>query len=266
MIREALFDQITKIIDHLYNNLKKNGKENITRFFYEKAVRDRNHGVLSAISLLKIHEESDEKEPEIKEKGILEAAIAIACHDEDIWEALCGCQGYLRSSGKMPSKENDCFEKCRRGTLLWPAKKSRIFEEKISDKTTEAVIDIARCESWEREIMKERIIRKIKFKDNPILFLLTFCDNIQDEGRITSSDKEMKVTSSYKQVSRDRSTLENIDIEKKDDKIRIMINLKSDDQENKEEEIERLAWCLEDDRFTISINKDSLKEMNGSGG
>ena len=266
MIREALFDQITKIIDHLYNNLKKNGKENITRFFYEKAVRDRNHGVLSAISLLKIHEEIDEKEPEIKEKGILEAAVAIACHDEDIWEALCGCQGYLRSSGKMPFKENDCVEKCGRGTLLWPSKKIKLFEDKISEKTTKEVIDNARCESWEREIMKERIIHKIRIKDNPILFLLTFCDNIQDEGRVTSSDAEVKVSSSDKQVSSDRSTLENIDIEYKDDTTKIMINLKSDDQEKKEEEIERLAWCLEDDRFRISINNDTLKIMNGKGG
>lgn len=266
MIREALFDQITKIIDYLCNNLKKNGKKEITRFFYEKAVRDRNHGVLSAISLLKLHEESEKKELKIKEKGILEAAVAVACHDEDIWEALCGCQGYLASSGKMPFLENDCAKKCRRGTLLRLSKKIEILKDKkieiLKDKISEGIVNIddSRCESWERDIMKKRIISKIGIKDNPILFLLTFCDNIQDEGRVTSSDK---------QASSDRSTLENIDIEKKDDTTEIMINLKSDDQakkEKKENEIERLAWCLEDDRFRISINNDTPKTMNGKGG
>jgi len=256
MIREALFDKIIKIINKLNGDWRKNTKEKIIRFFYEKAVRDRNHGVLSAISLLKLYDGSDEQNRKISEKGILEAAVAIGCHDEDIWEALCGCQGYRRSSGTLPVKEYECIKKCGRELLLWSSKKSRIYEEKISDKTTKEIIDKSNCESWEREIMKERTIDKIEFKSYPILFLLTFCDNIQDEGRFTSLDQ---------QFHRDRSSLIDITINKKGGRISINVKLKSDEIEEKEGEIERVAWCLKDNRFRIIIN-NRLKKMDGSGG
>ncbi len=257
MIREALYDKIVKMTSQLKSDWVENDKEDVIRFFYEKAVRDRNHGVLSAISLLKLFDENNENKRKINMKGILKAAIAIGCHDEDVWESLCGCQGYRRSPRILPSNEDECINKCNRGSLLWPTKKSRIYKEKMENNSNKDIAIKSNCESWEREIMRRRIMDKIKFEEHPILFLLIFCDSIQDEGRVTSSDK---------QVSSDRSTLENIDIENKDDTTKIMINLKSDDQDKKEEEIERLAWCLEDDRFRISINNGTLKIMNGKGG
>ena len=113
------------------------------------------------------------------------------------------------------------------------------------------------CEDWESQIMHKKILNKIEFENNPILFLLMFCDSIQDEGRVTSSDKR---------ISSDRSALENIGIENKDGMTKILINLSSHEKDKKEEEIERLAWCLQDKRFTISINDDTPKIMNGKGG
>ncbi|MBE3138700.1 MAG: hypothetical protein IMZ63_02660 [Actinobacteria bacterium] len=256
MIRESLYDKIVKMTSKLKSDWNENEKENLNRFFYEKAVRDRNHGILSAISLLKIFDESNENEKKIKMKGILEAAIAIGCHDEDIWESLCGCQGYRRSSGKLPSIESECLQNCHRKLLLWPSKKSRIYREKIANETNSKVADIWSCENWEREIMLRRTMGKIKFEEHPILFLLIFCDSIQDEGRITSSDNTSQP---------DLSKLVDVFVTIEAGKSQIDVKLKSNKAEKKKEEIERVAWCLDDDRFRVSIN-DTLKKMDGNGG
>ena len=241
MIREELFNKIIEIINQLSNGLGKNNKENITSFFYEKAVSDRNHGVLSAISLLKLCDEVDEKDRKISEKGILEAAFAIGCHDEDIWEALCGCQGYRRSDITFPPNKDECAEVCKRP--LWATKKSKIMKEVLSEKTPSGEIK-DKCESWERSLMEKELIKKIRFEDNPILFLLIFCDSVQDDGRVTSSDV----------VFKNRSSLNDITFETKKGKTFITVKLHADEPRQKEEEIERVKWCLFDDRFRISIN------------
>ena len=256
MIREALFDKIMRVANELTGGWGEDNKKKIVSFFYEKAVKDRNHGVLSAISLLKLYEESDDRKTRIGEKGVLQAALAIGCHDEDIWEALCGCQGYRRSSTKLPMEENKCIENCGRVSLLWPSKKIRIYEEKISNRNTEPSIHRFSCESWERAIMQERTIKKIGFKNYPILFLLMFCDSVQDEGRVTSSDRHFH---------EDRSSLINIVINERSRKTIINVKVNSDEAEEKDEEIERMAWCLDDNRFRIFVN-DKSREMNGSGG
>jgi len=256
MIREELFDKIVKMTSQLKSDWVKNDKEKMIRFFYEKVVRDRNHGVLSAISLLKLFDESNENKRKINMKGILKAAIAIGCHDEDVWGPLCGCQGYRRSSGMLPSNEDECINKCNRESLLWPTKKSRIYKEKMDNNSNKDIAIKSNCENWEREIMCRRVIDKIKFEDYPILFLLIFCDNIQDEGRITNSDNTSQL---------DLSKLIDVFITTEAEKILIGVKLESNNDEKKKEEIERVAWCLKNDRFRISIN-DTLKKMDGNGG
>lgn len=251
MIRESLFTKITKIINQLGNNCRIKNKEKTIRFFYEKAVRDRNHGVLSAISLLKLFEEVNEQNRKINEKGILEAAVAIGCHDEDIWEALCGCQGHRRSSQIIPSNEDECIKKCGREQLLWSSKRNKIFKEKILNN-----IKVRKCESWERETMKERIIDKIKFESYPLLFLLTFCDSVQDEGRVTTSDNH---------TDREPSSLTNVFVNRGGRGTSVNVKLRCDKTDKKEEEIERIAWCFKDTRFRVSIN-DRTKIIDGSGG
>ena len=254
MIREALFDNIEKITNQLKSDWKNNEKEKLINFFYEKAVIDRNHSVLSAISLIKLYDDPESESRTINENGILQAALGILAHDEDIWEAICGCQGYRRSSGKLP-EEKKCIAKC--GRKLWAQKKSRIYKEKISERTYSNNLEKYKCEDWEKVVMDRKSIEKIEFNVYPIIFLLIFCDNVQDEGRVTSTDEK---------TLKDRSSLEDIDIEKKNSKITtIRVKLNSLEQEEKEDEIERMAWCLNDERFEISINTN-VRKINGRGG
>jgi len=245
MIRESLYEKITQIVDQLSENLGNYDKLTIIRFFYEKAVRDRNHGVLSAISFLKLSDEIESQKRKINDKGLLEAAVAISCHDEDIWEALCGCHGYRRSDLSLPPNRKECAIECNRE--LWPAKKGKIFEEKLSKKIHS---DNIKCEEWERNLMKEELLKNIKFEDYPIIFLLIFCDSVQDDGRNTGADTNNPD---------DRSTLYDIDFESIRSKTVTTVKLRASNPYPKEKEIERVKLCLLDNRFRISINDKIIK-------
>lgn len=253
MIRESLFDGIINIIRNYNSGMDSDMEGLAIGFFYEKVVRDRNHGILSSLSLLKLFEERSEEKRKISEEGILQAAAGIAGHDEDIWEALCGCQGYRRSSKNLPSEEK-CVKNCSRA--LWPSKRNKIYRSKMIEKDNKSNLENYKCECWEKELMDKKLFAKINFNEHPILFLLIFCDNIQDEGRVTSSDE---------QISGDLSTLTDIEIDKNSKVNFINVKLKSHNQEKKEDEIERVAWCLEDVRFKISIGDKPIK-MDGRGG
>lgn len=60
----------------------------VMNFFYEQATEERNHGLLSALSLLKLFENSGKRK--MSHSALVQAAIAIALHDENIWKAFSG--------------------------------------------------------------------------------------------------------------------------------------------------------------------------------
>lgn len=171
MVRESLVDIIYRLVEAL--DLEEDQIKLTCRFLYEKATRDRNHGVLSALSLLKLSEKQKSK-IKIEDKGLLQAALAITCHDEDIWEALSGCKGYLKQNIKC---EGECARK------LFDNKKIAVHKQDVlaGNPSKKSL-----CESWERELMTESVLEKITFNSNPLIFLLIFCDTIQEEGRVTS--------------------------------------------------------------------------------
>lgn len=170
MVREFLSDIIRELIAFL--DLDENTEKKARKFFYEKVVRDRNHGALSALSILKLCE-MQESGLKVSYDAMLQAAFAIACHDEDIWEALSGCKGYLKSN-------LGCKGGCNRE--LWKNKEVEVHKQSVSHEGRKR-----KCEIWEQEFMEKAIVKKIKFDKYPILFLLIFCDSVQEEGRVTSA-------------------------------------------------------------------------------
>ena len=83
-------------------------RDKINLFFYEKIVSQRNHGLISSLTLLKIYNASKKrKKTKITKEGIEQAALSIALHDEKMWEFLCGCKGYLLENKK-------CGTNCKR--------------------------------------------------------------------------------------------------------------------------------------------------------
>lgn len=246
IIRESLFEKVEIIVNRIIRENDAADKKKIIDFFYEKTVTDRNHGVLSAVSLLKLFDESDKENRKINDKGVIEAALAISCHDEDIWEALCGCKGYRKEDISIQLEDKVCGEDCRR--TLWPAKSSKVFKEALIGNQNPDPISF-KCELWERNLMIEEYIKHIKFADLPILFLLIYCDTIQDEGRVNSSNA----------ITNDLSSLSDITITKSSTKTSIIAKLDSNNQLKKQKEINRVRLCLLDDRFEIEVNGESHK-------
>lgn len=176
MVRESFSKLLTDLLNLF--KLDEGSKIKAMKFFYEKSVRDKNHGMLSALSILKLSEKG-KANLKVNIKGLIQAAFAIACHDEDIWEGLCGCKGYLRSNAS-------CEGKCDREP--WGNKESKIHKRNYLTNHG------GNCEKWEEEFMLKSIMKKIEFDKCPILFLLIICDSVQDEGRINNYDS---ILSSY---------------------------------------------------------------------
>ncbi len=69
----------------------------VMNFFYEQAVNKdtRNHGLLSALSLLKLCENLGHEQ--IKYPALIQAAVAIALHDGNIWKPFSGIKERINS-------------------------------------------------------------------------------------------------------------------------------------------------------------------------
>ncbi len=58
-------------------------------FLYELVISKKNHGLLSALSLLKLF--SDNERSALCEASVVQAALAVAFHDEELWGQVSGC-------------------------------------------------------------------------------------------------------------------------------------------------------------------------------
>jgi len=159
-------------------------------FFYEKIIDEKNHGLLGALSLLKLFDQN--YPPKIKRRSLIKAARAIALHDEDIWKHFSG-----RSEGDFSQK---------------------------------------------------KALEKLEFKNDPLSFLLIFCDTIQEWGRV---GREYEETGARLD-----------DVGFLDDLFWVNISVRDEKAFNeKKDEIDRVKKFLLDERFKIKL---STREVLGS--
>ncbi len=144
--------------------------EDLRRFLLNKIVHERNHGVLSSLALLK-KSESEQISDETLSTEIYPAAVAIAIHDEGIWQPF---------RGKRPSwRERSC--------------------------------------EWEEEFSKCNYLNHLDFSNQPLSFLLIFCDTAQEFGRPKFPY--------LKDASAPKSLFEDMSVDK--DKVRIIISVET---------------------------------------
>ena len=108
-------------------------------FFYEKIINSKNHGLLGALSLLKLFDQKRVRK--ISYQAIVQGARAVALHDEDIWQHFSG------RGGNGAGLEQDVKE---------------ILED----------------------FSGKKALVNLRFEDDPLSFLLIFCDTIQEWGRV----------------------------------------------------------------------------------
>lgn len=151
-VRENYLSSAKDIFEILFQKKHTKNPEKIRDiidlFIYENIVTERNHALLGSVTLTKIFNNSDNRK--ITKSGIEQAALAIALHDEGMWEFLCGCKGYLL-------EEKDCEKLCQ---------------------------DKHDCKSWNKNLTKCKILDSIQFNLDPLIYLLIMCDTVQDEGRV----------------------------------------------------------------------------------
>jgi len=192
IITEKKFLEYLDQIDNLLSCYKTSGSnwccknphttnEDLRRFLLNKIVHERNHGVLSSLALLK-KSESEQISDETLSTEIYPAAVAIAIHDEGIWQPF---------RGKKPSWRSESCE-------------------------------------WEKEFSKCNYLNHLDFSNQPLSFLLIFCDTAQEFGRPKFPY--------LKDASASKALFEDISIDK--DKVRIIISVETKEAfKNKETEL-----------------------------
>ena len=170
----------------------------ILLFFYEKIINKKNHGMLGALTLLKLFDQKSISKTKIKKKGIIQAARAIALHDEDIWRRFSGS------------------------------------EEDLKPKANES-------DELDLKFSQKNILRNLRFKDDPMSFLLVFCDTIQEWGRVGHNYEETG------------ARLDDVGVS--DGFIWVNISVSDEDSFNeKKDEIDRVKRFLLDERFKIKLS------------
>lgn len=165
----------------------------VTIFFYEQVINKRNHGLLSALSLLKLFENS-KKRNKTKRTVQVQASVAIALHDYDIWGAFSN-------------------------------------------------VGIAAAqEKWYSDFAKKKFLGNLAFSKYPLVFLLIFCDTVQEWGRVGKNYHESK------------PRLENLEVKPNHIKVSISVAGNGDTSyDDKEKEIKQVKKFLKDARFVISL-------------
>lgn len=150
-------------------------RDEINLFLYEKIVKERNHGLLSGLTLLKIYKEACKKEKKIlmTKEAVEQAALAISLHDEKMWEFFCGCKGYLL-------EEKKCEDGCQTKN---------------------------KCNDWDKELKKCEILNTINFDTEPLIYLLILCDSSQDEGRVEKESSGIKSNLEEVEINEDGKVL-----------------------------------------------------------
>jgi hypothetical protein len=159
-------------------------------FFYEKTINKKDHGLLSALSLLKLFEEKSNSS-KLNNSALIQSALAILLHNEDIWKVLSG----------------ECDNN---------------------------------SETWEKSFAQKKIMQNLLFREYPLIFLLIFCDIIQEWGRVGKNYEEAK------------AQLEKISIDSNEILIGISVE-KDTDYNNKQIELQGVKRFLKDPRFKIDL-------------
>jgi hypothetical protein len=187
-------------------------KDAIIQFFYQKISREKNHGLMSSISLLKMIQINANKKKIInkfKEKPdpfdyalkkiFMPSSLAIALHDKKAW--------------KMIEKKKE-----------WP------------------------------------LISEIQFEDDPLTFLLIYCDAVQEWGRPSKAEEKEEINKGMKFYLHDYIFKDKI----------VKIILKTPDCEktedfftNKQKELKNIAQFLKEPK-SISF-KIHLSDKNNDG-
>ena len=167
----------------------------IRRFCYYEKTEKKNHGLMCSFYLQKKFINENKFDREFHEKILLPAAIAVAMHDNEIWQIIGG-----RINGNIEQRWKYIAEVLGLKELIEHAKITHILRNggaNDEDKNKQ-IAEFLRGErkNWIGDIYNDisyiietKPIRGLDFKGQPLAFLLILLDNLQDYGRPCEDDE-----------------------------------------------------------------------------
>ncbi len=219
-VENTSLSRIEHIIYSMSKYTNKKIKENdkveiynkIRRFLYYEITERKNHGLMGSLAILK---DFEKKGKGLFSNIILPAAVAIATHDDDIWNVLSG----QRNENEYEGIGNYIAKLLKIKEILLTAeefsKKKDEFINLIKEKklVSKWLSDIGK-DCW--GLFENPPMPFIDYEDQPLAFLLILCDNLQDWGRPYLDEKKQKslmaADPKYKCITLD-ANLKNIKIE-----------------------------------------------------
>lgn len=167
----------------------------IRRFCYYEKTEKKNHGLMCSFYLQKKFRNENKFDREFQEKILQPTAVAIAMHDNEIWQVISG-----QVNGNIEQRWKYIAEVLGLKELVEHFKITRILkndaendEEKnkqiakfLRDEKKNWIGDIYNDISY---IIETKPIRNLDFKGQPLAFLLILLDNLQDYGRPCENDE-----------------------------------------------------------------------------
>jgi len=167
----------------------------IRRFCYYEKTEKKNHGLICSFYLHKKFQNEIRFDREFQEQILLPAAVAVAMHDNEIWQVMSG-----RVNGNIEQRWKYIAEVLALKELIEHNKITRILknagandEDKnkeiakfLRDEIKNWIGDIYNDISY---IIETKPLRGLDFKGQPLAFLLILLDNLQDYGRPCEGDE-----------------------------------------------------------------------------
>ena len=166
----------------------------IRRFCYYEKTEKKNHGLMCNFYLQKKFRNETKFDREFHEKILLPAAVAVAMHDNEIWQILSGnVNGNIEQRweyiaevlGLKELKENVRITSILKNDGVNDEDKNKQIAKILRDEKKNWVGDIYTDISY---IIKTKPIG-LDFKGQPLAFLLILLDNLQDYGRPCEDDE-----------------------------------------------------------------------------
>ncbi len=166
----------------------------IRRFCYYEKTEKKNHGLMCSFYLQKKFRSETKFDREFHEKILLPAAVAVAMHDNEIWQILGGnVDGNIKQRWEYIAEVLELKELKEDVKITRILKKDGVNDEDKNKQIAEILRDEKK--NWVGDIYTDisYIIETksigLDFKDQPLAFLLVLLDNLQDYGRPCEDDE-----------------------------------------------------------------------------
>jgi len=155
------------------------------RFCYYEITDKKNHGLLGSVYLQKTFGKRMKFNREFQEKILQPASVAVALHDDDIWQILSGkVYGNREERWQFIAKILGIRKTQEDFDISTELEKRPFTDKNIADRLRRTGKDwLGDIFTDISNLIKDKPVSELFFKSHILVFLLILSDNLQDYGR-----------------------------------------------------------------------------------